>query len=269
MTDPTRLTNLPSSTSIKQMITPDSATTPAAEQKSVQTGIASTKDSFEVKQQSSLFTANPNTGEVKFGDGLSGKTPPIGTQNIASNRSAVLLRKTKSEISSFLKGEGGTAAKSTERFGSMKQYLLQAQNQQIDKGMKEAGEKADIAMSAATTGMIIGVAQGLISIGSAVDNLKHTASEAKSDLRPMTNPALESRYQRFTSLLDDLEIASNRPDSKAFQQQANKTQLEVSRLDQAAEQADEVVKNSTSQRDRIRDAVLDFLNKMKDIDPHI
>ena len=45
------LTKLPSSTTIKQLTTTESPGTPAPEQQKIQTGIASTKDSFEAQQR--------------------------------------------------------------------------------------------------------------------------------------------------------------------------------------------------------------------------
>jgi hypothetical protein len=127
MIDATRLTKLPSSTALNQVAAETKATS-AAEQKTIQKGIASAADSFQVKQESSLFTANPDTGEVKFGDGVSGKRPPVGN-------SAALLQQSKSEISSYLKGDGKT------EFLGMKEYLINAQNEQIDKQMNEDVKK--------------------------------------------------------------------------------------------------------------------------------
>jgi hypothetical protein len=253
MTDATRLTKLPSSTTIKEMAAETTAT-PAAEQKTIQTGIASRTDSFQVKQESSLFTANPNTGQVRFGDGVAGKRPPAGN-------SAALLQQSKSEISSYLKGDGKTG------FLAMKEYLIKNQNEQIDKQMNEAREKADMAMNQATTGLVTGVIGGAISIGSAVDNLKHVASEAKSDLAH--NPALEVRYKHFNALLNDLHTAIKLPESKVLQKRANLAQIEISKQEQAEQKADDATKASKGHRDNIRDAILDFLDKLHDIDPKI
>jgi hypothetical protein len=44
---------------------------------------------------------------------------------------------------------------------------LEQDNARIAASMQEAKEKADIAMNAATTGMIVGIAQGLIQVGAA------------------------------------------------------------------------------------------------------
>ncbi len=200
---------------------------PAPEQQKIQAGIASAKDSFEAKQTDSLFTANPNTGELNFGDGLSGKTPPIGNQNItATYRHGALIKETKAEISSYLKGEGGTASsKLAEPFRGMKEYLnLSVQNEKIDSQMQEAKEKADTAMGQATTEMVTGSAAGLNQIGAAVAGLKDIASQARSDLRQIDSPAIESRYQRFTSLLNDLEKASDKTQKEIYkqEQEANK-----------------------------------------------
>ncbi len=253
MTDATRLTKLPSSTTLNQVAAETNAT-PAAEKKTIQMGIATRTDSYQVKQESSLFAANLNTGEVRFGDGVSGKRPPTGN-------SAALLQQSKSEISSYLKGDGRTG------FLAMKEYLINAQNQQIDKQMKEAGEKADTAMNQATTGLVTGVISGAISIGSAVDNLKHVASEVKSDLAH--NPPLEVRYKRFNALLNDLHTATNLPESKDLQKRANLTQIETSKQEQEAQKADEEAKASKGHKDNVRDAILKFLDTLHGIDPKI
>lgn len=252
MSDTTRITKFPAAT-IKEAVTSENSAASAAEQHQTQSGIASAKDSFQTKQESSLFTLNTNTGEVKFGDGLSGKRPPTGT-------STALLYQSKAEISNYLKGEGKSD------FRGMQEYLLQAQNQQIDTQMKEAREKAETAMNQATTGMITGIAGGLVSIGSAVDSLKHAASDAKTNLA--NNPALEARYKHFTFALNDLEVASG-SQSKKMQQKANLADSQVKRLENEAQKDTDSTADSKAHRDRIRDAVLDFLQKLHDIDPKI
>ena len=241
--DPSRLTNLPSSATIKQTSTSDDSAPSAAEQKKVQPGIASVKDSFESKQQNSIFTANPNTGEVNFGDGLSGKRPPIGGENVSSsyNRTQHLLDGTKAEISSFLKGHGGTASSEVaEPFGSLMEYMklvqkeakedrtmrqdfkessmlakeaqINVSNNQIDQQMKEAREKADILMHAANTQMTAGVVGGVLSIGSAAAGIKQMAAIARSEISEKSTE-IEDRYKRFNSLVSDLEKATVDPRS--------------------------------------------------------
>lgn len=248
MSDPIRLPK----TTIKETLSSNNSTT-AAEQKQTQTGIASAKDSFQAKQEGSLFTANTTTGEVKFGDGLQGSRPPIGN-------SAQLLYKAKTEISGYLKGE----AKSD--FGGIKQYLLQAQNQQIDNQMKEAGEKAQAAMNQANAEMVTGIAGGLVSIGSAVGNLKNVASEAKTAFA--NNPALEARYNHFTSALNDLEVTA-KGQSKKMQQQANLQDAHTKHLENSANKDSDFAKSSKAHSDQMRDAILDFIRKLHDIDPQI
>jgi hypothetical protein len=249
MTDPIRLTKA----TIKETITSDDSTKPAAEQKQTQSGIGSTTDSFEVKQDSSLFTLSRDTGEVKFGDGLSGKRPPEGT-------SAAMLYQSKAEISGYLKGEAKSQLLAT------KNYLLDAQNKQIDNQMKEAGEKAQTAMNQANTEMSTGIVGGLVTIGSAINNLKYAAAEAKSNLA--NNPALEARYKHFTSTLNELEVAV-KPQSKSLQQKANQADAETKRLENQAQKDSDFAKESSAHRDRIRDAVLDFIRKLGEIDPKI
>lgn len=250
MSDPVRLTKA----TIKETNVSDNSTTSATQQKQTQTGISSAKDSFQVKQDSSLFTMNTNTGEVKFGDGVSGSRPPTGN-------SAPLLYQAKSEISGYLKGEAKTD------FRGMKQYLLQAQNQQIDNQMKEAKERFGTAMNQANTEMATGIAGGLVSIGSAVDNLKHAALEAKSEVSQ--NPALELRYKNFTSLLHDFESASNQSQSKKMQQHANLADSQVKHLENEADKDSDFAKSSKAHKDHIRDAILDFIRKLQEIDPDI
>ena len=267
MDDSFRLTKLPSSTTIKQSTTTETPATPAPEQQKIQAGIASTKDSFEAKQKDSLFTANPNTGELNFGDGLSGKTPPIGNQNItATYRYGGLIKETKAEISSYLKGEGGTASsKLAEPFRGMKEYLnLSVQNEKIDSQMQEAKEKAEIAMDQATTELVSGSVSGSVQIGAAVAGLKDIASQARNDLRHNNSPAIESRYQRFTSLLNDLEKASDRTQKEIYKQEQ-----EINKAATAEDKNDSDTSASGKHRDRIRDAIKDFLSKMRDIDPKI
>jgi hypothetical protein len=244
MTDSIRLNK----TTIKETIASNNSTTPTAEEKQMQTGIASAKDSFESRQDSSLFTLNRNTGEVKFGDGVQGSRPPAGN-------SAQLLYQAKSEISGYLKGEGKPAL-------AMKQYLLGAQNQQIDQGLKEAGEKAETAMNQANTEMATGILQGVVSFGSAINNLRHAASEAKNEAS--NNPALEARYNHFTSALNDLEITS-RSSSKKLQENANQQDMQTKKLENQAQKDDDFAKASKSHRDHIRDAILDFLRKLDEI----
>ena len=185
MDDSFRLTRLPSSTTIKQLTTTEAPPTPARSSRKYKRESLLQKIPFEAKQTNPLFTANPNTGELNFGDGLSGKTPPIGNQNInATYRYGGLIKETKTEISSYLKGEGGTASsKLNEPFRGMKEYLnLSVQNEKIDSQMQEAKEKANTAMEQATTQMVSGSVTGLIQIGAAVAGLKDIASQAKSDL---------------------------------------------------------------------------------------
>jgi hypothetical protein len=246
MTDSIRLNK----TTIKETIASNNSTTPAAEEKQTQTGIASAKDSCQSKQDSSLFTLNRNTGEVKFGDGVQGSRPPAGN-------SAQLLYQTKSEISGYLKGDAKPLL-------AMKEYLLGEQNKQIDQGLKEAGEKADAAMNQANTEMAMGILQGAVSFGSAINNLRHAASEAKNEAS--NSPAFEIRYKHFTSALNDLEVAS-RSSSKKLEQQANLQDAQTKRLENQAQKDEDFAKESKSHRDHIRDAILDFLRKLNDFNP--
>lgn len=62
------------------------------------------------------------------------------------------------------KATQGTAAVSLNATATK----LSQQNAAIDQGMRESAEKAEIAMNAAIVGLVIGIAQGLIQIGSAV-----------------------------------------------------------------------------------------------------
>jgi hypothetical protein len=245
MTDSIRLNK----TTIKETITSENSTKPAAQQTQTQTGIASAKDSFQAKQDNSLFTLNRDTGELKFGDGVSGSRPPIGN-------SAQLLYHAKSEISGYLKGDANT------NFPAMKNYLLGAQNQQIDAQLKEAGEKAQIAMNQANTGMATGIVGGLITIGTAVNNLRDAASQAKSEAS--NNPALEARYNHFASALNDLAVETQ-SESKKLQQKANQQDVQTKKVENQEQKDDDWAKESKSHSDNIRDAILDFLRKLDDI----
>lgn len=76
---------------------------------------------------------------------------------------------------------------------------LKMQNEAIDQGMKEAREKADIAMSAAVTGMIIGIAQGLIQIGAAASSFSGKNDQDK--------PKKDSVKTRITAISPKLSVA--------------------------------------------------------------
>jgi hypothetical protein len=100
-------------------------------------------------------------------------------------------------------------------------------------------------MNQDNTSLVTGVIGGMISIGSAVGNLEHVASEAKSDLANSNNPTLESRYKHFSALLNDLHSATNLPESKVLQQKANLAEIETSKREQEAQKADEEAKASS------------------------
>ena len=198
---------------------------------------------------------------------MSGKTPPIGNQNInATYRYGGLIKETKAEISSYLKGEGGTASsKLAEPFRGMKEYLnMSVQNEKIDSQMQEAKEKADTAMEQATTQLVSGSVSSAIQIGAAVASLKDIASQARNDLAQNNSPAIESRYHRFTSLLNDFG-----KDSDRIQEAIYKQEQEINKAATAEAKNDSDTSASGSHRDRIRDAILDFISKMRDIDPQI
>lgn len=50
--------------------------------KTIQAGIAEAKDSFELKKDTPLFSADPTKGQLTFGDGIAGKIPQSGDSNI-------------------------------------------------------------------------------------------------------------------------------------------------------------------------------------------
>ena len=84
---------------------------------------------------------------------------------------------------------------------------LSHDNAAIDKGMDEAREKADVAMTAAQTGLVIGIAQGLVSIGSAAAGAAHPEpmsrqASALADMVPIDG--LHSAARSFDSSLDSL-----------------------------------------------------------------
>jgi hypothetical protein len=265
---------------IKEITTQDTSTTPPPEQSKVQTGIASVKDSFDASPAGSLYSANPNTGGLTFGNGIAGKTPPTSQNIDATYRYQGLLQQTKSEITDFLKG--GTAQ--AEPFKAISSYLQDAQkearedkkfqltsrelsllgaaskinldNQKIDEQMKEAGEKADAAMDAATTQLVTATISAAVQVGG-------VASQAKSELAHLNDPAIESRYQQFQSLLNDLQKAVN----PASEKKSDLMEKEIQKQEQAANAAKEDSSESSSaaHRDRIRDAILDFIRKMSEI----
>lgn len=55
---------------------------PIQDLKRIQSGIAEAKDSFELKKDAPLYTADPTKGQLSFGDGIEGKIPPSGDSNI-------------------------------------------------------------------------------------------------------------------------------------------------------------------------------------------
>jgi hypothetical protein len=273
-----------SSPSIKEITTQENSSTPAADQTKVQTGITSSKDSFEATPANSVFTANPNTGQLRFGDGVQGKIPPTGSENIqATYRYQGLLQQSKTEITNFLKGEQpqdeqfkaiGAYLQMTQKDVRADQHLqssakemslmskqgkLEQQNQKIDQGMQEAREKANAAMSAATTHMATGMVSGGLTIASAAAQLQGIASQAKGELAHLNDPAIESRYVRFTSLVTDLQRAVEAPNEK----RSDQVQKEINRQEQATnkEQAD----SSDSAAEDRRKAALDNIQKFLDI----
>lgn len=84
---------------------------------------------------------------------------------------------------------------------------LSHDNSAIDKGMDEAREKADVAMTAAQTGLAIGIAQGLVSIGSAAARAAHpepTSRQASRLAGMVPIDGLHSAARSFDSKLDSL-----------------------------------------------------------------
>ncbi len=84
---------------------------------------------------------------------------------------------------------------------------LSRDNAAIDKGMEEAREKADVAMTAAWTGLAIGIAQGAVSIESAAAGTTHPAPTSRqasrmADMVPVDG--LHSAARSFDSRLDSL-----------------------------------------------------------------
>ncbi|HSE42781.1 MAG TPA: hypothetical protein VLH08_18600 [Acidobacteriota bacterium] len=260
---------------IKEITSQESSPTPSTEQKNIQTGITTTKDSFDAAPASSIFSANPNTGQLNFGNGIVGKTPPTGSENIAATyRYQGLLQQSKTEISNFLKGE----QRQGQPFKAVGSYLqsvqlaskeanLDLENKKIDAGMQEARERADNAMNAATTGMVIGVVQGGISIGAAADQLKDVASQAKGELTHLNDPAIESRYVRFTSLLTDLQKAVE-PSSE---RKSDQVQKEINRQEQAINKAQTDSSDSSTEthRDQALDNIQKFLDILRQMNPQL
>lgn len=82
MDDPVRLTKLPASNIIQETNTSQDSTKELRQKKQIQEGIASAKDSFEAQTSNPLFSADINKGEVKFGDGIQGKTLPSANANL-------------------------------------------------------------------------------------------------------------------------------------------------------------------------------------------
>jgi hypothetical protein len=67
-----------------------------------------------------------------------------------------------------------------------KEEKLKMDNERIDAGMKEAREKADAAMNAATTELVLAIASGLVQIGAAVGNYSAEGGEQKQKKDSLT-----------------------------------------------------------------------------------
>jgi hypothetical protein len=84
---------------------------------------------------------------------------------------------------------------------------LSHDNAAIDQGMDEAREKADVAMTAAQTGLVMGIAQGLVSIGSAAVEAaqpKPMSRQASGLADRVPIDGLHAVAQSFESSLDSL-----------------------------------------------------------------
>lgn len=84
---------------------------------------------------------------------------------------------------------------------------LSHDNAAIDKGMDEAREKADVAMTAAQTGLVMGIAQALVSVGSAAAGAAHPEPVSRQESRladMLPIDGLHAAAQSFESSLDSM-----------------------------------------------------------------
>jgi hypothetical protein len=128
-----------------------------------------------------------------------------------------------------------------------KEANLRSDNKSIDAGMKEAEQQASNLMSAATTGMVMGILSGAATIGSAVDA---TASAGNVLRGPPT-----------TSLLDDLHFFG---DSVTPERRSDATEVMIDASEAAIDAADAAKDASTAASDR-RKTGLDNIQKLLDI----
>jgi hypothetical protein len=88
-------------------------------------------------------------------------------------------------------------AKDLER--TLKGAELALANEAIDAGLREAKEKADIAMEAAWIGLAMGVAQGLIQVGAAAGSFAGAAGASSSAASAVSDVALVAGAARDVS----------------------------------------------------------------------
>lgn len=107
---------------------------------------------------------------------------------------------------------------------------IQQANEQIDRGMNEAREKADIAMDAATTGLVLGIAQGLIQIGDAAAAFKEVVSKNPEAFRsPLaTANVMEALITAYNVSIEDASGDTSGLAGKLRQTQVQ-TQIAVQR----------------------------------------
>jgi hypothetical protein len=84
----------------------------------------------------------------------------------------------------------------------LKEAKLEKDNKAIDAGMSEAKEKADIAMTAATTSQAIGVAQGTTQIASVSNNTATNKSAQTKPVKPEEDPKTKSMIKLRSQLSD-------------------------------------------------------------------
>jgi hypothetical protein len=186
------------------------------------------------------------------------------------------------------------------------QAKIELDNKAIDKGMAEAHEKAELLRSQATASLASGLISAAVSIvasgvslGAAMNTSSAqstlSAAEKGSDaaldaagkleqaknLQAVLNAGAElgkAGGQVATTALnfvaanlgaDVQEIDARKDGSKAIQKQANSKDAVNKFLENQASKDEDSAKGSASHSDRMRDAVLDFLRKLAEINPKV
>jgi hypothetical protein len=129
MDNPIRFTKAPDSIIKQEATTSTDNSASARETKTVQEGKAEVKDSFEIKKESALFTADPAKGTVKFGDGVQGKIPEIGQSRIQASYQSGVGR------------SGNTGKGSPVDPNTLAQHGLQETSMQTTEDLKSYADK--------------------------------------------------------------------------------------------------------------------------------